>query len=138
MPYCHQHDMTYSQVCLHCERQAIQPQFPSPSKPVADSTLTGRKVGKVKMELVEEGFPHLYHSLATMMTWAGDIKGYKPHDWWNMPGGVEQFKAAEARHKNKRLRGEERDDESGLLHLVHEAFNAMAAAEVALRKMEGK
>lgn len=98
------------------------------------ASLEERKVGKLPMHLVVEGFPLLKRELARMMQWAAEVKGYKPHDWKKMSVG--EFKAAQHRHESKRLIDGPLDDESNLMHLVHEAFNAMAAAERALMDRE--
>ncbi|AVX47637.1 hypothetical protein C5022_000034 [Pseudomonas phage vB_PaeP_130_113] len=98
------------------------------------AALDERKVGKLPMHLVVDGFPLLKRELARMMQWAAEVKGYLPHDWKKMSVG--EFKAAQHRHESKRLLDGPLDDESNLMHLVHEAFNAMAAAEVALMDRE--
>ena len=92
--------------------------------------LKTRKVGKNQMELVETGFPNAMLALGEVMTWAGSNKGYLPNDWKDAPNPASTFLAAAARHRNKRLIGEVGDEESGLNHLYHEAFNVMAQLEL--------
>jgi hypothetical protein len=97
------------------------------NKPPEGAPLETRKVGKVKMELVETGFPYSMLALGQLMTWAFENKDYLPNDWKQLP--TETFLAAAARHRNARLRGEELD-ESGMPHLVSEAFNVLAQLEL--------
>lgn len=94
--------------------------------------LNTRKLGKVQMELVDTGFPNALYAISEVMTWAADNKGYKPNDWKNLPDSFMAFTGAAGRHRVKRLKGEELDDESGLLHLSHEAFNILALLETTL------
>ena len=99
--------------------------------PIAfDSSLEKRKNGKLKAELLETGFPNAMMALAEVMTWAADYKGYLPNDWKDIPDAKNSLLAAACRHRLKRLKGEEFDDESGLPHLYHEAFNVMAQLEL--------
>lgn len=97
-----------------------------------DSSLETRKNGKLKTELLETGFPNAMLALAEVMTWAADYKGYLPNDWKDIPDAKNSLLAAAARHRLKRLKGEEFDDESKLPHLYHEAFNVMAQLELSI------
>ena len=102
--------------------------------------LEERKKDKVRMELVDQGFPLALLELAKVMTWANENKGYKDHDWRNIPNAENAFKGAAARHRVKfdaqRSFGSEMldctDEESGIIHLAHEAFNVLALLELAL------
>lgn len=94
--------------------------------------LNTRKLGKIQMELVDMGFPNAMYAIAQVMTWAAENKGYKPNDWKNLPDSFMAFTGASGRHRVKRLKGEDLDDESGLLHLAHEAFNILALLETTL------
>lgn len=95
-----------------------------------NSSLETRKNGKNKMELVETGFPNAFLALGEVMSWAADYKGYQPNDWKDIPDAKNSLLAAAARHRVKRLAGQAEDDESGLPHLYHEAFNVMAQLEL--------
>lgn len=105
-------------------------------KPVLEE----RKKNKIRMELVDQGFPNALLELAKVMTWANENKGYKDHDWKNIPNAENAFKGAAARHRVKfdaqRSFGNEMldctDEESGIIHLAHELFNTMALLELAL------
>jgi hypothetical protein len=94
------------------------------------SPLTTRKDNKNRMELVETGFPNALMALGEVMTWAANNKGYLQDDWKDIPNPFNAFLGAASRHRNKRLAGEAFDDESGLFHLSHEAFNVLAQLEL--------
>jgi len=94
------------------------------------SPLESRKNDKNQMELVDTGFPNALMVLGEVMTWAAKNKGYLPNDWKDIPNPSMNLLGAASRHRNKRLKGEEFDDESGLPHLAHEAFNVLAQLEL--------
>ena len=102
--------------------------------------LEERKVGKVRMELFDSGFPNAVYEIAKVMTWANENKGYKDNDWKTIPDAENAFKGAAARHRVKqnmqRSFGEDllgcADEESDITHLAHEAFNVLALLELAL------
>jgi hypothetical protein len=94
------------------------------------SPLETRKNGKNQMELVDTGFPNALMVLGEVMTWAANNKGYLPNDWKDIPNPKMSLLGAASRHRNKRLMGQEFDDESGLPHLAHEAFNVLAQLEL--------
>lgn len=94
------------------------------------SPLETRKNDKNQMELVDTGFPNALMVLGEVMTWAAKNKGYLPNDWKDIPTPSMSLLGAASRHRNKRLKGEEFDDESGLPHLAHEAFNVLAQLEL--------
>lgn len=101
-----------------------------------------RKLGKVRVELVDHGFPRALREVAKVMTWAQTAKGYKDHDWQNLPDAEVALEAAASRHRTDHI--EQRvvegytiercvDHESGLLHKAHEAFGVLAQLELMLR-----
>jgi len=104
--------------------------------------LETRKVGKVRVELVDDGFPLALREIAKVMTWAQTAKGYKDHDWQNLPDAEIQLAAAASRHRTdaimQRLEGlpvgERVDPESKLMHKAHEAFGVLAQLELMLRE----
>jgi len=107
----------------------------APSVEYISSDLTTRKNNKNQMELVDTGFPNALLALGEVLTWAALNKGYKVNDWKDLPNPEMSFIGAASRHRNKRMAGQERDDESNLLHLAHEAFNVLAQLEL---KITGK
>lgn len=93
-------------------------------------SLETRKNDKNQMELVDTGFPNALLMLGEVMTWAAKNKGYLVNDWKDIPNPQMSLLGAASRHRNKRLKGEESDDESGLPHLAHECFNVIAQLEL--------
>lgn len=96
--------------------------------------LEDRKVGKVRIELVDNGFPNALWEIAKLMGWAQSVKGYKDHDWKNLPDALSSFPAAASRHRMLWNKGEHLDPESEMLHKVHEAFNVLAELELLLTR----
>lgn len=108
---------------------------------IARPILEERKVGKVQMDLFDQGFPNAVFEVAKVMTWAAQNKGYKPHDWVNLPDAESSFPAAASRHRVKGLIqkvsglavSDRVDEESAILHKAHEAFNVLAELELMVR-----
>lgn len=110
------------------------------SESIKRPILEERKIGKVRMELFDTGFPNAVLEIARMMTWANEHKGYKDNDWKVLPDAENAFKGAAARHRVKldaqRSFGEDLlncvDEESNITHLAHECFNNLALLELVL------
>lgn len=105
--------------------------------------LEERKVGKVRVELVDDGFPLALREIARVMTWAQTAKGYKDHDWQNLPDAQVQLAAAASRHRSDQIiqhlvaglpLAECVDPESNIVHKAHEAFGVLAQLELMLRE----
>lgn len=105
--------------------------------------LETRKAGKVRVELVDDGFPLALREIAKVMTWAQTAKGYKDHDWQKLPNAQEQLAAAASRHRTDQImmhviQGKPLlecvDPESSLVHKAHEAFGVLAQLELMLRQ----
>jgi hypothetical protein len=102
--------------------------------------LETRKIGKVQMHMVDDGFPNALRAVAEVMTWAAVAKGYKLHDWRNLPEADVALPSAGYRHRNdnsvQKAQGlnalDRTDHESKLLHKAHEAFNILAELELIL------
>lgn len=107
---------------------------------IARPVLEERKVGKVQMDLFDQGFPNAVFEVAKVMTWAAENKGYKPHDWKGLPNAETEFSAAASRHRVKgfiqKAEGvpaiERTDEESNIVHLAHTCFNCLAELELVL------
>ena len=119
--------------------------LPLPVKPdlgVYRPNLEDRKVGKVRVELVDDGFPLALREIAKVMTWAQTAKGYKDHDWQNIPNPEQALSGATSRHRADNIIQRQVDElaaiectdhESKLLHKAHEAFGVLAQLELILR-----
>lgn len=124
------------ELIVGCQPSAIAAYGTSIARPVLEE----RKVGKIAIELFDEGFPNAVMAVGEVMTWAAEHKGYKPHDWKNLPNPDTAFLAAGSRHRNKRHIQRAAgvghidctDEESNLLHLAHEAFNVLAQLELVI------
>jgi len=107
---------------------------------IARPVLEERKVGKVKMQLFDEGFPNAIMEIAKVMTWAETAKGYQPNDFKNLPNAETEFSAAASRHRVKgfiqKAEGiaaiDRTDEESNIVHLAHAAFNILAELELVM------
>lgn len=117
-------------------------QTEKPELGVYRPNLEDRKVGKVRVELVDDGFPLALREIAKVMTWAQTAKGYKDHDWQNLPNPEQGLSGATSRHRSDNIiqrMFEQRpalecvDHESEILHKAHEAFGVLAQLELILR-----
>lgn len=113
-------------------REFIIPMERSKELGVYRPALEDRKVGKVRVELVDKGFPNALWEIAKLMTWAQEAKGYKDHDWKNLPDAKNSLPAAASRHRQQHNKGELYDEESKLHHKVSEAFGVLAELELML------
>lgn len=123
----------------------MDPVFTTPVQPdlgVYRPNLEDRKVGKVRVELVDHGFPLALREVAKVMTWAQTAKGYKDHDWQNLPNPEQGLGGATSRHCTDNIIQrmveakpaiECTDHESNILHKAHEAFGVLAQLELILR-----
>lgn len=104
--------------------------------------LNDRKVGKVPMHMVFDGFPHALQHVGEIMGWAADVKGYALHDWKNLPNAYIELPAANYRHgsENSKQKAngvdaiERVDHESAKLHIGHQIFNLLAELELVLTR----
>ena len=118
----------------------------SKSKPIEKSATTesdphgkdphspGAKLdtGKVRMHLITGGMARAITEVAKVGTF-GAAK-YTDGGWVDVPDGFNRYEDAQQRHAASRHKGEEIDLDSGLLHLAHEAWNALAKLDLYLRK----
>lgn len=86
------------------------------------------KDGKLRWDLLPldliEKIVEVYHF--------GSLK-YAPHSWKDLENGEERYRAALMRHLTAHFKGELRDEESGLLHAAHMAWNAIAMLHFAIK-----
>lgn len=64
-------------------------------------------------------------------------KKYSVGGWKHVENGLDRYEDAKLRHWLKRMGGEVSDPDSQMLHLAHEAWNALAILELYLQT-EGK
>lgn len=63
---------------------------------------------------------------------------YAENSWQNLPDGYRRYKAALLRHIVASEKGEANDPESGLNHLAHAAWNAIAMLHFKLKEQKAK
>ena len=98
-----------------------------------DTTIEGKKydTGKNRMGLVLQGFSNALWEVGRVGTF-GCTK-YGENSWQNLDNAKSRYLDALCRHLFKHLQGEKVDDESGLLHLQHMCWNALALLEFELK-----
>lgn len=89
---------------------------------------------KPRMELLIQGMPRALEAIGAVLTF-GAAK-YEAHSWQYVEDNHNRYWAAKTRHELARAKGEQRDPETGMLHLAHEACNALFLLELALMEME--
>ncbi|WP_243641012.1 dATP/dGTP diphosphohydrolase domain-containing protein [Shewanella vesiculosa] len=92
--------------------------------------------GKVRPGLVLGGFARALWAVSEVGT-VGANK-YSDNGWVSVPNGESRYDDAGMRHWLKDKMGEKQDDDSKLRHLAHEAWNALAVLDLALREQEAK
>lgn len=83
-----------------------------------------------------EYFPNALRAVAEVSTFGA--KKYTLGGWKTVPDGQKRYRDAKVRHQLKRATGESLDQDSGLLHLSHEAWNVLAELELCLSKKSEK
>lgn len=101
--------------------------------PVLDTYIAKRDQGKPQFDLLTEGCPLAQLGLVEVLTWAVEVKGYRPHSWQTVPEAIKRYTAALHRHLNAKARGERYDAESGKLHDFHVLACATFLAELEAR-----
>lgn len=86
--------------------------------------------GKPNPLLLEKGCPRALLEITRVLDFGAHK--YEPNSWQNVE--VERYNAAARRHRLARDLGEDRDPESGLLHLAHEAANLLFQLEMKCRE----
>ena len=79
--------------------------------------------------LLFEGFPDALLEVAKVATFGAEK--YSRHNWKQVENGLDRYRAAKARHMLEGHR-QQIDDDSGLLHAAHEAWNALAVLQLML------
>ena len=94
----------------------------------------GAKVdaGKPRVSMVMNQFCRAIMEVSRVGTFGADK--YTEGGWLTVPNAMQRYEDAGYRHKLYRAMGEDVDPDSGLLHLAHEAWNALAMLELHLRE----
>lgn len=91
--------------------------------------------GKIDPTLILDDMPRAILALAKLGGWANAEK-YTRASWLTVPDAEQRYKAAQDRHRLALAMGEELDPQSGMLHEIHEVWNALAKLELKLRRLE--
>lgn len=90
--------------------------------------------GKPRLSLVFHGFARALRAVGEVGSF-GAAK-YTDNGWMDVQNGIERYNDALLRHELCAATGEFSDPDSGLPHLAHLAWNALAILELTLREME--
>ena len=99
-------------------------------------TVEGKKydTGKNRMGLMCENFSRALWEVGKVSTFGANK--YGANNWQHLENPKERYMDALCRHLFQHLQGEKVDDESGLLHLQHMCWNALALLEFELNESE--
>ena len=90
--------------------------------------------GKVRMGLVVFGFARALQEVGKVGTY-GAAK-YSDNGWIQVPDGQARYTDAMMRHLIKEAIGEQCDEDTGILHAAHAAWNALARLDFMIRERE--
>jgi len=89
--------------------------------------------GKLLAHIIFEDFPDAIKEVVRVATFGA--RKYERSSWKTVSNGLQRYSDAKARHFLESAAGVDLDDESGLDHLAHEAWNALATLQL---KLEAK
>lgn len=92
--------------------------------------------GKPRHGLVLGAFSNAMTEVAKVGTFGANK--YSDNGWLSVPNGMARYTDAMLRHHFAEAGGEELDEDSGLRHAAHRAWNALAVLELALREKGAK
>lgn len=92
--------------------------------------------GKPRHGLVLGAFAGALTEVAKVGTFGANK--YSDNGWLSVPNGLARYTDAMLRHHFAEAGGEELDEDSGLRHAAHRAWNALAVLELALREKGAK
>lgn len=87
--------------------------------------------GKVRVGLMVQDFPRALVAVSEVCTYGANK--YSDSGWLHVRLGHSRYNDALFRHLLSAAAGEENDQESGMAHLAHAAWNALALLELKLR-----
>lgn len=89
--------------------------------------------GKPRLSLVLGGFARALQEVGKVGTFGA--QKYTDNGWMFVPGGAERYTDALYRHLMSEAAGEKADEQTGLLHAAHTAWNALARLDLMLREI---
>ena len=92
--------------------------------------------GKPRHGLVLGSFANALTEVAKVGTFGANK--YSDNGWLSVPNGLARYTDAMLRHHFAEAGGEELDEDSGLQHAAHRAWNALAVLELMLREKGGE
>lgn len=92
--------------------------------------------GKNRLGLVFKGFAKALEQVGWVGTFGANK--YKPDSWQTVPDAKKRYMDALLRHLFSYLKDDIKDDESGLNHLSHVAWNALAVLNLEIEESEIK
>jgi hypothetical protein len=114
-------------------------QYPGPKQPEIDPSgldahMSGAKLdaGKPDLGTILALFPRSLFAVASVGQF-GAMK-YSLGGFLEVDNGVHRYTSAGVRHMLKNFIGEDLDSDSAMLHMAHEAWNALAKLELHLRQ----
>lgn len=99
-----------------------------------DAHAPGAKLdaGKVEPELIQRGFSRALEAVSAVGTYGA--QKYSRDGWESVPEAQRRYTNALYRHLYAEHQGETNDQDTGLAHAAHAAWNALARLELALRE----
>ena len=91
--------------------------------------------GKNRLGLVLGGFSLALQEVGKVGTFGAEK--YTPNGWMSVPDGEARYTDALYRHLMSEAAGESVDDQTGLEHAAHAAWNALARLDLIIRKKGG-
>lgn len=84
--------------------------------------------GKPLSAIIMQDFPNAYAAISDVATFGANK--YARSSWINVPDALTRYSDAMMRHLNAHHQGHTLDGETGLTHLAHFAWNALAVLEL--------
>ena len=118
------------------ERENFKQEFPISCSAFEEKGFEGKKYDDDKncMGLMCENFSRALWEVAKVSTFGANKYGV--NSWQTLSNPKERYMDALCRHLFQHLQGDKIDDESGLLHLQHCAWNILALLEFELKESE--
>ena len=91
--------------------------------------------GKPRPGLVLGGFAAALAAVVDVGTYGA--QKYTDNGWKDVPNGIERYTDAMYRHLLAESRGDLRDEDTGILHSAHTAWNALARLDLLIRGKPG-